>query len=448
MLKTLLYGTLGIVGVIAALMSPLAGAVAVIEAYMMNPVVFSPDLVTVRFQFAVTAAFLFGLLLHQPKGVAKVGSEGRLILVLCAFALLAVTSSLWAVMSSRVAYASAINLCKTILVACLIPLAIENERGMRIVLWACVIGAAHAAFMHVVGGNLEYIEAWRLEEFGILPDGQASVMVFFLPAVVMLAVYAEKVSWRILCWLAVPIVIDSVVNTYQRAYFVALAAEAVCFLIFLPKRIVIRLLPLGIVAVLLFVFVFTPPTYWDWMNTITDYENEGSASSRIVLLKASLQMFSDHPIGVGYDNYSLVSYRYLDPSFVQRDRSGRATKAGHNSFTMVACETGVFGIALYLLSFGGAWWLLRMVRKRSREGSISEIEAFAMGLEIGLIGWAAGGMFHSDHEMDPAFWAVGFAVVLTRLQYWQQEELELERVELAATADDDSETKPLTVSSC
>ena len=203
------------------------------------------------------------------------------------------------------------------------------------------------------------------------------------------------------------------VRSNHRAYFVGLVAQLALLIVFLPKRIVVRLLPIIAVGAFLFLYVLTPDKYWTWMDTILEPEQEASAASRYDINAASLAMLKDYPLGVGYHNYDLISGRYL-PAGLSRGEGGKNT---HNTFFSVACETGLPGFAVWLFAVGGAVLLFRRIRKQANYANPSRIELYAMGMEFGIYGALIGDCFHTGYETDPLYWYVAFAVILTRLHY-------------------------------
>ncbi len=60
---------------------------------------------------------------------------------------------------------------------------------------------------------------------------------------------------------------------------------------------------------------------------------------------------------------------------------------------------------------------MRKIRKASDTSNPRPIEIYAMSMEIGIYGWLAGGLFHSDHEIDPAYWFLAFTVVIHRIRF-------------------------------
>ena len=410
MLKLIFYLTLTAVGVAGSLMSPAVGIIACIEAYLLNPTAIWMENYGIRFQLIVTVAFLVGFLIHRPRGIQKVGREGGLAVALWVFVAIGALSSLWAVVSSANALHDIYEMFKTVLLATMLIRAITNERQMRWVIIACIFGVWHAAALHVFGVRLGLISSFLGREEGVLPDYQTGVMVLFVPLLVLLAMLGSKTE-RILSWIALPFVLDSIVGTYQRTGFVCLAVEGVLFAILVPRRITFRLLPVLAISAALFAFRFTPENYWKWISTISQPTKEGSANSRFTIDHASIRMFLDYPMGVGYRNYPDVSPRYLPKDLLTAGR-----RSAHNSFFAILCETGVFGFAPWICAFVGAIWLMRRLRRSRDGGNLDNLAVYALGIELGLYGWMVGGLFHAMHEVDPAYWFVGFAVVLTRLQ--------------------------------
>jgi O-antigen ligase len=410
MLKLVLYLILTAVGVAGSLVSPAVGVIACIDAYLLNPAAIQMENYGIRFQLIATVAFLLGFLIHRPQAVQKVGREGGLAVALWVFVAVGALSSLWAVVSSANALNDIYEMFKTVLLATMLIRAITDERQMRWVIIACILGVWHAAALHVFGVRLGFISSALGREEGVLPDYQTGVMVLFVPLLVLLAMLGSKTE-RILSWLALPFVLDSVVGTYQRAGFVCLAAEGLLFAILVPRRITFRLLPVLAITATLFAFRFTPENYWKWVGTITRPREEASANSRFAVDDASIRMFLDYPMGVGYRNYPDVSPRYLPKDLLTGGR-----RSAHNSFFAILCETGIFGFIPWICAFGGAIWLMRRLRRSRDGGNLDNLAMYALGIELGLYGWMVGGLFHAMHEVDPAYWFVGFAVVLTRLQ--------------------------------
>ena len=85
---------------VAALLSPLAGAVACFEAYLLNPSTISMYDFGFRYQFWITFAFIAGFIIHRPQGALRVGREGTILIALWIYVAIAALTAAWAVIDS------------------------------------------------------------------------------------------------------------------------------------------------------------------------------------------------------------------------------------------------------------------------------------------------------------------------------------------------------------
>ncbi|HLN03595.1 MAG TPA: O-antigen ligase family protein [Bryobacteraceae bacterium] len=420
MLKAILYIGLTVLASILTFFNPLIGAIGCIEAYLFNPSVIAMNDGGFRYQLCMNLAFLLSLVVHRPRRLERLGREGAVLISLWVFLAIGAIGAAFAAVDSELAFTTLNEVFKTVLFSTALLWVVRRERDMAWIITACVIGVFHASFLHVFGTRWGYAPAWMGRDMGVLSDPQNGVLLAFVPTLLLLAMLG---TWkeRLLSWFVIPFALDSIVVTYQRAAFVALAAQAGLLVLLLPRRITLRLLPLGMAALALFLFRLTPKNYWEWVGTVESPEQEASAASRPIIYKAGLRMFLDHPLGVGYRNFPGMSPLYVPPQLLEPTTH---TRAAHDSFLTILCETGIFGFASWTFAFFGAAWLLRRIRKKADPRNLTPVEIYAMGLELGLYGWMVVGIFHNMQEVDPPYWFVALAVVLTRLHDLQRHEEE------------------------
>lgn len=119
------------------------------------------------------------------------------------------------------------------------------------------------------------------------------------------------------------------------------------------------------------------------ISQVTTEEADMSAQSRVELAKSQLQMFLDHPIGVGHRGTPALSRDYLDDRWLSIDLRRRldpAQRSSHNTFLTALVEQGVFGAMLYLalvLWIVGATW-----RARRWRGSPADPELATFGATV------------------------------------------------------------------
>jgi hypothetical protein len=226
---------------------------------------------------------------------------------------------------------------------------------------------------------------------------------------VMLAARSSGIQ-RFVAAAALPFALNSIIKTYNRMAFVGMAIEGLFLLLFLPRKMLFRaVLSFGVIVGLM-VFRLAPESYWDRMSTIRDPLSEASAASRFAMAETSLRMLADHPLGVGYRNYQFVSTQYLDPEMLTEGR-----RSSHNTYFAILCEAGPFAFVFWTAAFGGSLLLLRRIRKGTEFVQWSRLQLYAVGMEVGLYGWLAGGFFDDLHDVDPAYWFLALSIVLYRL---------------------------------
>ena len=411
MLKAVFYSLLMAGGIGATFANPLYGAVTCILAYLLNPQVIVGDFLDVRFQLYVTIAFFISLFIQRNKRQGGLAGAVWPIVLLWLFVAIGAMSATWAVVSPQQSIEQISELAKTVLMVTGLVIVVQTERDLKVIVTACIIGAWHAALMHTFGVKWGYVSQSFGKEIGILPDGQTPVMILLLPLTAVTAMMGATRKERLLSWCALPFLLNSIVSTYQRTGFVSLAVEIVAMLFFFPKRLFLRVLPVLIAGGALFVFRLTPEDYWSKMKTIRTPTEEASANSRFIINSASWRILADYPMGVGYRNYPDVSPRYLPPELLTDGR-----RSAHDSYLSIACETGVLGFAVWIAAFAGALLFCNRIRRHIDFAALNSIGTYALATQVGLLGWLAGGFFQADHEVDPAYWLVAFAVILTRLQ--------------------------------
>ena len=205
------------------------------------------------------------------------------------------------------------------------------------------------------------------------------------------------------------------VYTLSRGGWVGIIVSILILLALYPRgahrRPFIRLLA-GVPLLLILVVALNLLTGGQIVDRLTE-SDRGAAGARVPLMRGAWAVISDHPvIGTGMNNYLLAVEQY-DPThgLAQYDARGVV----HNSFLLIAADTGLLGLAAFV-------WLLAAVGWRVLKFLFNHKVGWAAGLLIGL---AAGGshlIVHSmvdfvllaDNQLFVLFWIlVGLMVGLT-----------------------------------
>ena len=176
-----------------------------------------------------------------------------------------------------------------------------------------------------------------------------------------------------------------------------------------PKKMAAVVLILAIVPAVLYIL---PEASKERLRSGWDWENDQTASYRILLWKAGVRMFLDHPvIGVGPDSFALTRWTY----YAETDPHPTVTEA-HNTFVQAFTDLGLLGGVPFLLLLLFFLRLNSRTRKRvlasAPGGSRSFEYCLATGLDVALIGFLSSGFFHSALYYPHLWLLLGLSVGL------------------------------------
>jgi O-antigen ligase len=190
----------------------------------------------------------------------------------------------------------------------------------------------------------------------------------------------------------------------SRGGFLAAACVALLFVVASRGRAAAIGLA-GLAGMLL--LLLAPDAFRSRMETIGEYRKDVSARSRLELWEVALRISADRPaLGVGPDNYRLVSPRYTT---LRQARTG-ASLVAHNTFLETLSEQGAIGLALLLATMASAALALRRAARRAPETPEGRrFRDLCFGFLLALAGFAACSMTLSNLHLDPLWWWFGLA---------------------------------------
>jgi O-antigen ligase len=198
----------------------------------------------------------------------------------------------------------------------------------------------------------------------------------------------------------------SLYATVTRGAYLAAAAGALFIALTRNRKILLPLL-----AMILLVIIFAPPYVTARLQSIVDLQHPENAS-RLLLWKAGLKIFADHPVvGVGDIDLGDLLKAYAEPGY-----SG-AWGHVHNIMLQILVTLGAVGgaaaLTLFTLIFVTEWRIYRRVREDWFAGSfVLGAMAVFVGFQVnGLTEWSFG-----DQEVVILLWVtVGISLALGRL---------------------------------
>jgi putative inorganic carbon (HCO3(-)) transporter len=197
----------------------------------------------------------------------------------------------------------------------------------------------------------------------------------------------------------------AIIFTYSRGALVGLCAMGVVFWLRSRAKIATGAL---ILVVGLSVYSFAPQHWFDRMATIQDYENDGSATSRIDLWNVSLRIAELHPVfggGFRVTYWPNITNPMLDGTFLHRLDKPRAV---HSIWFDALSEHGWIGLIFFVTIAVYSWfncsWLIRHTRDRP---DLSWANLLGRMGQAVLVGFWAAGSFASLAYFDE-YWCVIF----------------------------------------
>lgn len=165
-----------------------------------------------------------------------------------------------------------------------------------------------------------------------------------------------------------------------------LAAVAMGSLLWLKSRNKLTT-AIYIIAAVGLIAAIMPQEYWDRINTIKTYEQDGSAMGRINAWYTAFNIAKDHITGGGLEAFKA-------PTFAQYAPDPEDVHDVHSIYFQAMGEQGFIGLGLFLLIGLLAW---RTGRKVIRECRMDPGRKWATDLaamtQVSLIGYATGGAF-------------------------------------------------------
>lgn len=175
---------------------------------------------------------------------------------------------------------------------------------------------------------------------------------------------------------------------------------------------------LAIGAMVAIAITFMPESWTERMETISTYQQDGSAMSRIWTWKTLFAAAVDRPlVGVGYGADSHAVFARYAPTGPEWQIFEGSVYVAHSIYFQMLGEHGFVGLALFLGLGLAAWWnASRLAKAGERDPEFRAwLPALMRMIQVSLIGYAIGGMFLSLAYLDLPFYMIGFVIAAEML---------------------------------
>lgn len=358
--------------------------------------------ITTLLVFIPSQLILEGTLTARPR-------EVNLVLLLC---IAAVLSMPLAISPGRAWTAFTDPFIKAVLMFIVIVNVVRTERRLK---WLLLLSLAIGCTLSLVALNdfrLGRLSVDGYRAAGVIggifgnPNDLALYLVTLTPLAVALLFGTRNIIGKLLYGACAVLTVAGNVVTFSRGGFLGLAFATLVLAWKLGRRHRLPVMVLTFVAVIGF-FALAPGNYGGRLVSILDPSRDlsGSSHSRRALLLKSVWFTINNPLlGIGMDNFRLVS---------------DTQQVTHNAYTQVSAELGIPAAIIYVMFLLSAFRGLRQIERETfaaRRGART-FYYLAVGLQASLVGYMVSSFFGSVAYQWNIYYLVGYAVVLRRL-YW------------------------------
>jgi len=381
-----------------------------------------------RWSFLISVVTLVSLIINRKKLKPLHGADYKLILWLIAFtAWMYFISSFFAI-DPKESFKKAEIFYKLTIQIFLMMYILRETKHFRFVIWVMLLGVANfgrIAYERGSNRDLGVIAPNSTEENAI--SAHVAAMLPFFGLYFLIGKNWEKVVTII----SAPFLINLIILANSRASFMAVLVIALLAVIWIRGKLRWRVL-LALVGGAILVLTLANEQFWQRQKTIDNYEQEGSASSRIYLWRGAIEMWKDHPLGLGGDGYQALVMDYVPE--LREIMEEKGAKTVHNTFLLVLVEWGFVGVILFLGFLIHTFLILGRIRRDRFKAPSYRYYVDAVAIQMGLIGILVAGIFHNRLYSEVIYWFGAFAVALRNIQvdeiyHNSMEELALEEVE-------------------
>jgi len=177
--------------------------------------------------------------------------------------------------------------------------------------------------------------------------GDPNILASFLMTALLLSIpVIAKVpmsrALRALTWVGVAIAVAGLASTYSRGGFGGLFIGLACVLVLVRASRMAKMVSVAVAVLSLAVIgalVFGP----QWIaRNVFELTQDFSAMNRLYMAQGALNMWLDHPFGVGIDNFPVVYPQYRHPM------AEPGIVESHAAYITVLAEMGFLGLLAFL----------------------------------------------------------------------------------------------------
>lgn len=395
------------------LFSPVIGLGGYLASYNLNPSGFwwgsqVPGMFQ-RYSLIFATSCFIGIVIHWHKLKVRHIFESQLVL-LWMFAFI-----IWISEYLGLGYlqsdSNAEKMLKVTAILSAASLLITDFKVYKALIWIYILTALYSGYESWSSQSLSYIGGRLQAGVGGSDFNEGNFLaahyVMILP---WIGIVYLKGDWKakIVTIIAAAMIVNSLILIESRGAFLAIACGVCATLIMAGwkyKKKVITLLTLGLMGLI----YLSDATFWERMNTIETSQSsmDRSAIGRIEAWQAAMEMFNDHPLGIGEGRFKTLIGDY------NARAAGRDT---HNTFFRCIAELGIQGITVLLLMIVNAFWILSRIKSSLLPSHpfYDDYNLHILALRVALIMYLITTMFLSHTYIEEFYWLLMFPLFLKK----------------------------------
>ncbi len=409
-ITAIVFLILFVVGIFLALKKPINGLHLYFFIFYLHPPgkYWGSFLPEIRWSLIVALVTLISTLIWEKDKFDWVKfKESKLFIVFYLFLLLQLT---WALsFDLQLYYVSMFG--KFLMLYALMCIIIKTEKDIVAIIVTNLLGCAYmgwlALSMHS-GGRFETVGSPALTGANLMGMHVASVLI--TAAIILLCKYKKK---QFLILIPLPLVLNLVLLTQSRGALLALCVSGLFLYIFATKDIR-RPLKLYGGAGILSIAMLIGPDMLDRISQVSDADEaknmDKSAYSRIVIIEAQLDMFSENRfLGHGHRGTLILSPLYVTEEYMTKAKgTGESVRASHNLTMSILVDHGLIGFFLYFGVFYLCFKKIKLVRDNAEADC--NLRVILLGLLTSLVCMLTASQFSNSLVLEISIWLIALIV--------------------------------------
>jgi probable O-glycosylation ligase (exosortase A-associated) len=272
---------------------------------------------------------------------------------------------------------------------------VTNAVRFQALMWIVVVSLS---YWGVRGGIFTILGGGQFRVFG--PDSSeiadnnnfALVIVSMLPLLYYLRQHSGSTIVRMVLLAGLGLDLLTVLGSYSRGAVVSLAVLAIAAWLRTRTKLIY---PVAAAIVLIPAVYFMPPSFFERMNTISSYQEDGSFEGRVSAWHVAIDVaVQDFPFGAGF-------YAPQLPQIFHRFMPDVEPHAAHSIYFQVLGEHGFIGLGIYLLMIASAFLNLRsVIRKTTKLPELAWANDLARMMQLSMLAFCVGGALLSVAYYD------------------------------------------------